>query len=60
MLIHLGIGSIAANRIQRTAEEDRLTACLELLTEEEAIRYLRLDTIAGLTRPQDTLARYRA
>lgn len=34
--------------------------CPELLTEEEAIRYLRLDTIAGLKNPGETLARYRA
>lgn len=32
----------------------------ELLTEEEAIRYLRLDTIEGLRNPKETLARYRA
>jgi hypothetical protein len=32
----------------------------ELLTEEEAIRYLRLDTIGGLRNPKETLARYRA
>jgi transposase len=31
-----------------------------LLTEEEAIRYLRLDTIRGLKNPAETLARYRA
>ena len=34
--------------------------CPELLTEEEAIRYLRLDTISGLRNPKETLARYRA
>lgn len=34
--------------------------CPELLTEEEAIRYLRLDTIRGLKNPAETLARYRA
>lgn len=34
--------------------------CPELLTEEEAIRYLRLDTIVGLRNPGETLARYRA
>lgn len=34
--------------------------CPELLTEEEAIRYLRLDTITGLRNPKETLARYRA
>lgn len=34
--------------------------CPELLTEEEAIRYLRLDTIRGLRNPGETLARYRA
>ncbi|MFQ5592471.1 MAG: helix-turn-helix domain-containing protein [Phycisphaerae bacterium] len=34
--------------------------CPELLTEEEAIRYLRLDTITGLSNPGETLARYRA
>ncbi len=34
--------------------------CPELMTEEEAIRYLRLDTIAGLRNPKETLARYRA
>ena len=34
--------------------------CPELLTEEEAIRYLRLDTIRGLKNPGETLARYRA
>lgn len=33
--------------------------CPELLTEEEAIRYLRLDTIEGLSNPKETLARYR-
>ena len=31
----------------------------ELLTEDEAIRYLRLDTIKGLKNPRETLARYR-
>lgn len=34
--------------------------CPELLTEAEAIRYLRLDTIQGLRNPDETLARYRA
>ena len=34
--------------------------CPELLTEDEAIRYLRLDTITGLRNPSETLARYRA
>jgi hypothetical protein len=34
--------------------------CPELLTEEEAVRYLRLDTINGIEHPADTLARYRA
>ncbi len=34
--------------------------CPELLTEDEAIRYLRLDTITGLKNPSETLARYRA
>ncbi len=34
--------------------------CPELLTEDEAVRYLRLDTIAGLRNPKETLARYRA
>ncbi|MBN1844274.1 MAG: helix-turn-helix domain-containing protein [Sedimentisphaerales bacterium] len=34
------------------------TPCPELLTEEEAIRYLRLDTI-GLENPSATLRRYR-
>lgn len=34
--------------------------CPELLTEQEAIRYLRLDTIRGLKNPGETLARYRA
>jgi hypothetical protein len=34
--------------------------CPELLTEEEAIRYLRLDTIGGLRNPKETLARYRS
>lgn len=34
--------------------------CPELLTEDEAVRYLRLDTIAGLKNPAQTLARYRA
>lgn len=34
--------------------------CPELLTEEEAIRYLRLDTIEGLGNPKETLARYRS
>ncbi len=34
--------------------------CPELLTEEEAVRYLRLDTIRGLKNPSETLARYRA
>ena len=32
--------------------------CPELLTEEEAIRYLRLDTV-GIEHPDDTLRRYR-
>ncbi|MBI1826089.1 MAG: helix-turn-helix domain-containing protein [Planctomycetes bacterium] len=36
------------------------TPCPELLTEDEAIRYLRLDTIRGLRNPDETLARYRA
>ncbi|GMU82395.1 MAG: hypothetical protein AMXMBFR47_22660 [Planctomycetota bacterium] len=34
--------------------------CPELLTEAEAVRYLRLDTIRGLRNPGETLARYRA
>lgn len=34
--------------------------CPELLTEAEAIRYLRLDTITGLKNPGQTLVRYRA
>lgn len=34
--------------------------CPDLLTEEEAVRYLRLNTIAGLKNPAQTLARYRA
>ena len=34
------------------------TPCPELLTEEEAIRYLRLDTV-NIKRPADTLYRYR-
>jgi hypothetical protein len=34
--------------------------CPELLTEAEAVRYLRLDTIEGLKNPRETLARYRA
>ena len=37
-----------------------LRPCPELLTEEEAVRYLRLDTITGLRNPKETLARYRA
>jgi hypothetical protein len=37
-----------------------LQPCPELLTEDEAIRYLRLDTITGLKNPGETLARYRA
>lgn len=36
------------------------TPCPELLTEAEAIRYLRLDTISGLKNPGQTLVRYRA
>lgn len=36
------------------------TSFPELLTEEEAVRYLRLDTIRGLRNPGETLARYRA
>lgn len=32
----------------------------ELMTENEAIHYLRLDTIKGLKNPRETLARYRA
>lgn len=36
------------------------TAWPELLTEAEAVRYLRLDTIRGLRNPGETLARYRA
>ena len=32
--------------------------CPELLTEEEAIRYLRLDTV-GIEHPGNTLQRYR-
>lgn len=34
--------------------------CPDLLTESEAVRYLRLDTINGLRNPSETLARYRA
>lgn len=34
--------------------------CPELLTEAEAIRYLRLDTIGGTKNPAETLERYRA
>jgi len=34
--------------------------CPELLTEEEAIRYLRLDAISSLKNPSETLERYRA
>jgi len=37
---------------------DPPTFCPELLTEEEAIRYLRLDTV-GIDHPADTLRRYR-
>ena len=37
-----------------------LQPCPELLTDEEAIRYLRLDTIDGLKNPKESLARYRA
>lgn len=36
------------------------TPCPELLTEDEAVRYLRLDTIRGLRNPGHTLARYRS
>ncbi|NOT01191.1 MAG: hypothetical protein HOP29_11250 [Phycisphaerales bacterium] len=36
------------------------TSFPELLTEAEAVRYLRLDTIRGLRNPGETLARYRA
>lgn len=32
--------------------------CPELLTEDEAFRYLRLDTV-GIENPSETLARYR-
>ncbi|MBX3394299.1 MAG: hypothetical protein KF841_02925 [Phycisphaerae bacterium] len=39
---------------------DPLWAYPELLTEAEAVRYLRLDTIRGLRNPGETLARYRA
>ncbi len=34
--------------------------CVELFTEEEAICYLRLDTIEALRNPKETMARYRA
>ncbi len=37
---------------------DPPTPCPELLTEAEAIRYLRLDTV-GITDPSATLRRYR-
>jgi hypothetical protein len=33
--------------------------CPDLLTEDEAIRYLRLDTI-GIKNPAETLQRYRS
>lgn len=35
-------------------------ACPELLTEEEAIRFLRLDPIESVKDPKRTLERYRA
>ena len=37
---------------------DPPTPCPEVLTEEEAIRYLRLDTVS-IKHPADTLYRYR-
>ena len=37
---------------------DPPTPCPEVLTEEEAIRYLRLDTVS-IKHPADTLCRYR-
>ena len=37
---------------------DPLLPCPDLLTEQEAIRYLRLDTV-GVEHPADTLRRYR-
>ena len=37
---------------------DPTQPCPELLTEEEATRYLRLDTI-DIKNPRETLARYR-
>lgn len=40
-------------------ETDPARPCPELLTEDEAIRYLRLDT-TGISHPQHTLERYRA
>lgn len=40
-------------------ETDPARPCPELLTEDEAIRYLRLDT-TGVGRPGQTLERYRA
>ena len=38
---------------------DPLTPCPELLTEEEAVRYFRLDTI-NIKNPAATLRRYRS
>lgn len=43
----------------RTVEVEPAQACPELLTAEEAARYLRLDTI-GVKDPGATLERYRA
>ncbi len=42
----------------RLAEIVPATPCPDLLTEEEAIRYLRLDII-DVENPEDTLRRYR-
>ncbi|MFA7238348.1 MAG: helix-turn-helix domain-containing protein [Phycisphaeraceae bacterium] len=43
----------------RLVEIEPSRPCPELLTESEAIRYLRLDT-TGISHPQHTLERYRA
>jgi hypothetical protein len=42
----------------RIVEVAPATPCPDLLTEEEAIRYLRLDII-DIDKPEDTLRRYR-
>lgn len=56
--VHAGEADAACDQLQY--REGPPIPCPDLLTEEEAVRYLRLNTIAGLKNPTQTLARYRA